>query len=165
MTCLVCQGPVPEGARFCPYCGATLAQGEPEEVNPALLDLVRQYERQLRDNPHDTTTRFNLGLTYLQMKRWGAAAQQLDLVRQQEPDFPDAWYWAAVAYFKVGQKERARALLAEFLRRFPDHPKVKEWRRKSETLPLADTDVPKLLSPKGGASHEGIGENETSAGL
>ena len=74
MTCPVCRNRVPEAAQFCPHCGARVSE---EEVNPALLALVTQYEQRLRENPKDTTTRFNLALTYLRLQRWGGAADQL----------------------------------------------------------------------------------------
>lgn len=156
MKCPVCQADLPEVAKFCSQCGARVAENE--ELNPALLDLVAQYERRLRQNPRDTTTRFNLALTHIRLKQWGTAIQQLELVRQQEPDFPDAWYLLAVAYHNIGQKERAQELLNEFVRRFPDHPKVtKLRRRKFETVDIPTSSSPKLLSPK-----EGEGRDESA---
>lgn len=128
MVCPLCKSSVPENANFCPQCGAKIAEGE--EPNPALIALIDQYERRLVENPKDTATRFNLALTYIRMKRWGAALQQLEILRNQEPDFPDAWYLLAVAYFGLGQREQAKKVLAEFILRFPDHPKVSELRRK-----------------------------------
>ncbi len=128
MKCHVCKSSVPEDAKFCPQCGAKLEEGE--EPNPALLALIDQYEGKLRENPKDTATRFNLALTYIRLKQWGAAIQQLEIVKNQEPDFPDAWYLLAVAYQNLGQKEQAKSVLKEFIHRFPDHPKVFELRRK-----------------------------------
>ncbi len=150
MKCPICQADLPEGAKFCLQCGARIS--ESEEINPALLDLIAQYERRLSQDPKDTATRFNLSLTYIRLKQWGAAIQHLELVRQQEPDFPDAWYLLAVAYHNIGQKKRARELLSEFVRRFPDHPKVAELRQKG--LEVIDTTCPassKLLSTKEGS--------------
>ncbi len=155
MKCPVCQAELPEGARFCLQCGAKVAGGE--EPNPALLDLVAQYERRLQQNPKDTTARFNLALTYIRLKQWGAAIQQLELVRQQEPDFPDAWYLLAVAYHNIGQKGRTKELLNEFVRRFPDHPKAIELsRRKLEGVDIPAATSSKLLSPKGEGKDEGV---------
>jgi predicted Zn-dependent protease len=114
MKCPVCQADLPDGAKFCPQCGARV--GEVEEINPALLALAEQYERRLRENPKD-------------------AIQQLELVCQQEPDFPDAWFLLAVAYGNIGQREKSKELLSEFVRRFPDHPKAVEMRqRKFEAI-------------------------------
>lgn len=157
MKCPVCQAELLEGAKFCSQCGAKVAEGE--EPNPALLDLIAQYERRLKQNPRDTTARFNLALTHIRLKQWGAAIQQLELVCQQEPDFPDAWYLLAVAYHNIGQRERTQKLLSEFVRRFPDHPKAaKLRRRKLEEVDTADFTSPKLLSPKEGEGRdEGIG--------
>jgi len=164
MKCPVCQTDLPEGAKFCPQCGARV--GEVEEPNPALLALAEQYERRLRENPRDATTRFNLALTYIRLKRWGAALQQLELVCQQEPDFPDAWFHLAVAYSNIGQKEKSRRLLSEFVRRFPNHPKATELRRRKfgavDTYPSTSS---KLLSQEVEVSDESAGKNETGTGL
>ncbi|MCX7969223.1 MAG: tetratricopeptide repeat protein [Armatimonadetes bacterium] len=157
MKCRICQADLPEGAKFCFQCGAKVVV-EDEEPNPALLDLIAQYERQLRQNPKDTTARFNLALTHIRLKQWGAAIQQLELVRQQEPDFPDAWYLLAVAYYNIGQKGRAQELLSEFIRRFPDHPKVAELRRRRfEAVDIPNSPSSKLLSLK-----EGEGRDESA---
>jgi len=156
MKCPVCQAELPEGAKFCFRCGAKVEEGE--EPNPALLDLVAQYENRLRQNPKDTATRFNLALTYLRLRQWGAAVQQLELVRQQEPDFPDAWYLLAVAYRNIGEKELSQKLLSEFVRRFPDHPKAAELRRRRfEAVDNHDSERSKLLSQKEGFRDEGAG--------
>ncbi|MGQ9520440.1 MAG: tetratricopeptide repeat protein [Candidatus Fervidibacter sp.] len=151
MRCPVCQANLPEGAKFCPQCGAKI--GEEEETNPALLALAAQYERNLKENPQDTATRFNLALTYLKLKRWGAAVQQLELVCQQEPDFPDAWFLLALAHKNLGQKEKVKELVAEFIRRFPDHPKASELRRKGfESVDNPSLMPTKFLAQKGGKS-------------
>lgn len=156
MKCPICQADLPEGAKFCPKCGAKVTEGE--EINLALLDLISQYERRLSQDPKDTATRFNLSLTYIRLKQWGAAIQHLELVRQQEPDFPDAWYLLAVAYHNIGQREKAHELLNEFVQRFPDHPKVAELRRKKlEGVDTAYPTSPKLLSMKEGAKDESVG--------
>jgi len=164
MKCPVCQADLPDGAKFCLQCGARV--GEVEESNPALLALAEQYERRLRENPKDATTRFNLALTYIRLKQWGAAIQHLELVCQQEPDFPDAWFLLAVAYSNIGQKEKSRRLLSEFVRRFPDHPKATELRRRKfgavDTYPSTSS---KLLSQEVGGSDESAGKNEASTRL
>ncbi len=148
MVCPVCRRSLPAEAQFCPYCGAKIGTEEVEETNLALLDLLAQYERRVRENPKDTASRFNLALTYLRMKRWGAAVQQLELVCQSEPDFPDAWYWLAVAYHHLGRKEDAHALLQTFLSRFPDHPKAVTLRQKQSANGLSVS--PKLMAPQEG---------------
>jgi tetratricopeptide (TPR) repeat protein len=164
MKCPVCQADLPDGAKFCPQCGARV--GEVEEINPALLALAEQYERRLRENPKDATTRFNLALTYIRLKQWGAAIQQLELVCQQEPDFPDAWFLLAVAYGNIGQKEKSRELLSEFVRRFPDHPKAVEMRqRKFEAIDSRLRTSSKLLSQEVEGGDESAGKNEAGTGL
>ncbi len=163
MECPVCKSSVPENAKFCPQCGAKISEGE--GINPALLALAGQYERRLRENPKDTTTRFNLALTYIRMKRWGAAVQQLEIVRQQEPDFPDTWYLLAVAYKGLGQTEQARLVLSEFIRCFPDHPKASELRLgRQKGLDTSSSSSSKLLTQEG-KEDEGVGEDEKSAWL
>lgn len=141
MRCPICQGELPEDSKFCPHCGARIVVEE--EQNPVLLALAEQYERRLNENPKDAATRFNLALTYIRLKRWGAAIQHLELVRQQERDFPDAWLLLVTSYNAIGQKDKARELLSEFIRHFPDHPKaIKLRRRKPES-----TDIASLLQP------------------
>lgn len=130
MQCPVCRSEISETVRFCSQCGARLVEEEDEEVNLAVLELIAQYERLVRDRPADANARFNLALTYLQARRWGAAVQQLELVRQMEPDFPDGWYWLAVAQHRLGDRDSAQATLQEFLRRFPDHPKAISLRQR-----------------------------------
>ncbi len=129
MQCPVCRAEIIETVVFCPRCGARLEE-EDKEVNLAVLELAAQYERRVRDHPEDANARFNLALTYLQARRWGAAVQQLELVRQMEPDFPDGWYWLVVARHQLGDREGAQATLQEFLRRFPDHPKAVALRQR-----------------------------------
>jgi tetratricopeptide (TPR) repeat protein len=164
MKCSVCQADLPDSAKFCPQCGAKV--GKAEEPNPALLALAEQYERRLRENPKDATTRFNLALTYTRLKQWGAAIQHLELVRQQEPDFPDAWFLLAIAYSNIGQKEKSMELFSEFVRRFPDHPKAIEMRqRKSKAIDSRPRTSSKLPLQEAKESDESTGKNEAGTWL
>lgn len=103
MRCPVCYMQVPEGGRFCPHCGASLAPLG--DINPAVMALVEQYERRITEHPEDASARFNLALAYLKVRQYGAAFQQLERVCRLEPDFPDAFYWLALVSRKVGNTE------------------------------------------------------------
>lgn len=123
MQCSVCHSEVPDDAQFCQRCGARL-KAVPEGINPAVIALVEQYERSVADRPKDADARFNLALAYLQANRYGSAVQQLELVRQMEPDFADVFYWLAIAYWRLENREAAKAALDELLKLNPNYPKA-----------------------------------------
>ncbi|MCS7224071.1 MAG: tetratricopeptide repeat protein [Armatimonadetes bacterium] len=120
MKCRACQADLPDEAAFCWRCGLPVRTDQ--EVNPAIFDLAREYSERVSQRPQDADARYNLARALIQLKRWGPAIKELLVVRELQPDFPDALYWLAVCYWHLGQRPDSQACLRELLKIDPHNP-------------------------------------------
>ncbi len=103
--CKVCTNPLKPGATKCGKCGAEHSI-EPAVVNPLRFtdEQVAMYraafEDQVRENPTDTQALYAMGLTYLGMKSYELANENLQKAVRQHPDNPDVYYYCALCFFR-----------------------------------------------------------------
>lgn len=128
-TCPICSESVPMGAAFCPKCGARLTKGISEEVNPAVMDLIAQFERRVRNNPKDAAAYYNLALAYITAQRWGAAVQALERLRELEPDYIDGLFQLVRAYIRIGNVDAAEHIAMHMTNVAPKDHKTERARR------------------------------------
>lgn len=103
--CKVCTSPLKPGATRCGKCGAEHSI-EPAIVNPlrftpAQVQMYRAaFEEQVRENPQDANALYAAGLTYLGLKNYELAADNLQRAVRQCPDNPDVYYYCALCFFR-----------------------------------------------------------------
>lgn len=105
--CTVCGTEADENAKFCAECGASFEEPGETSTSEAMIQMAGEFERAVRENPEDTTARYDLGLARMYDRKWGRAAEQFQKVIELEPKFADAHANLAVCFAKLGQPERA----------------------------------------------------------
>ena len=84
----------------------------------------RRLEEQLRArtaNPRDSRARYNLGVVYMEQRRWDRAAEELKASLEINPDRADAHYRLARCQYELGQLEHAVEAAAPCLGMRDDH--------------------------------------------
>jgi len=84
----------------------------------------RQTVRYLRSrtlNERDSKARFQLGVLYMEQRRWGLALAVLEASRTINPDRAVAHLYAAQCLRELGRPEEALAPLSDCLAQRPDH--------------------------------------------
>ena len=84
----------------------------------------RELERELRartHNPRDSKARYNLGVIYMRQRRWSAAAEELRLSVEVNPDRVDAYYRLAQCLIELDQRDEALEPLQACIERREDH--------------------------------------------
>jgi len=129
--CAVCGTEADKNAKFCPECGAGFQDPEGASTSEAMIQMAGEFERAVRENPEDTTARYDLGLARMYDRKWGPAAEQFQKVIELEPGFADAHANLSVCLAKLGQPERA---LDEVERAIELDPGKKRYRKIKRQL-------------------------------
>lgn len=114
-TCPECGAEIPEGANFCPVCGARV-----KAIMGAVSRLIEDYQRVLRDSPDNADAHYNLALAYMQAEDYVAAEKELLEVLRLEPQFADALVRLGRICIGRGEAEKAREYLLKALAIDPD---------------------------------------------
>ncbi|MGI5816509.1 MAG: tetratricopeptide repeat protein [Armatimonadota bacterium] len=105
--CAVCGTEANAKAKFCAECGASFEEDEAPSTSEAMIQMAGEFERAVRENPDDTTARYDLGLARMYDRKWGRAAEQFQKVIELEPQFADAHANLAVCFVKLGRPDQA----------------------------------------------------------
>jgi tetratricopeptide (TPR) repeat protein len=84
----------------------------------------RRMEEQLRArtaNPRDSKARYNLGVVYMEQRRWHRAADELEASIDINPDRADAHYRLAKCYYEMDRIEEALEAVEPCLEMRADH--------------------------------------------
>src|SRR3974390_1851710 len=96
-----------------------------ELVAQSDLQTARQeLETSIRLRPNNADAINNLGAVLLRMGQTKDALNRFEEARRLAPDFDRACINAAMVYNSMGQPEKARDVLEEFLVRHPDNSDV-----------------------------------------
>lgn len=129
--CAICGTEADEDARFCSECGASFMADEELSTSEAMIQMAAEYEAAVRENPSDTSARYDLGLARMYERKWGKAAEQFQRVIEQEPEFADAHANLSVCLARLGQPERA---LEHIERAIELDPQKKRYRKIKRQL-------------------------------
>ncbi|NLO06922.1 MAG: tetratricopeptide repeat protein [candidate division WS1 bacterium] len=105
--CSICGTTIEADAKFCAECGAGVGNEEEMDVSETMIAMAAEYERKVRENPEDTSARYDLGLARMYERKWGRAAEQFQRVIDLQPEFADAHANLSVCLSKLGQPDRA----------------------------------------------------------
>ena len=105
--CTVCGTEADEDAKFCAECGASFEEAEGLSASEAMVQMAGEFEAAVRENPEDTSARYDLGLARMYDRKWGKAAEQFQRVIEMEPQFADAHANLSVCLAKLGKPEAA----------------------------------------------------------
>lgn len=100
------------------------AAGAPEPPPPLDQGRASTLEQQAAANPSDADVRGELGALYLNAERFDQAASWYEQALELEPDDTGASTDLAIAYFYMGQTDRALAQLDRALAVNPRFPKA-----------------------------------------
>ena len=90
MDCSSCGRELPEGQRFCGWCGAPAQAPGAERPADALLEaMIADYRKELEDRPDDSVVLFNLATALERGGRLGEALALLKRVEATEPGDKD----------------------------------------------------------------------------
>jgi len=65
----------------------------------------------LKDNPHDSFSRYALALEYVKIGQNGEALQEFETVRNTDPEYVATYYQLGQLYQKLGRKHDAEKTL------------------------------------------------------
>jgi len=122
MRCRSCNSEVPQGAAFCPKCGARQEAGAEFET---IDRMIEDYRRRLDDKPDDADARFNLALAYKHKGLDELALAELARLRDETEGFVDLEYEMAALYLRRGELDQAREAAQRALAIEPDHRSAK----------------------------------------
>jgi len=122
MRCRSCNSEVPQGAAFCPKCGARQEAGAEFET---IDRMIEDYRRRLDDKPDDADARFNLALAYKHKGLDELALAELARLRDETEGFADLEYEMAALYLRRGELDQAREAAQRALAIEPDHRSAK----------------------------------------
>ena len=130
--CPRCREPVEEGDAFCRKCGAALKAPAPEERDSFMADMAADFQRRLKDQPDDYDALYNLGLTWLQSRRFAEAASCFRQVIAGLPEFADAYARLAVCLWQSGEQEAAREAIASAASLAPGNRRIADLGARME---------------------------------
>lgn len=85
MKCNACGEELAPGQRFCGQCGAPVAERGHESGAASTLDaLIKDYRKELKDEPEDTNVKYNLAMALEQRGRLEEALGLLHQIRDRE---------------------------------------------------------------------------------
>lgn len=85
MKCNACGEDLTPGQRFCGQCGAPVAERGRESGAARTLDaLIKDYRKELEDQPDDTKAKYNLAMALEQRGRFEEALGLLRQIRDRE---------------------------------------------------------------------------------
>ncbi len=84
-----------------------------------------RYLRSRTVNERDSKARFQLGVLYMEQRRWGLALAELEASRSINPDRALAHLYAAQCLRELGRPEEALTALADCLAQRPDHTEAR----------------------------------------
>ena len=85
-------------------------------------------------NPLEAEKSLKIGDYYLKSKNYNAAIQRYMEALQYQPNLYDAWDALARAYEKMGDRDKAIRVCKEFLEKYPDSSREKDFREKLSRL-------------------------------
>ncbi|WP_034387471.1 O-linked N-acetylglucosamine transferase, SPINDLY family protein [Comamonas composti] len=80
------------------------------------LEALGDLAQLLAQDPHNAQVWMHIGFVYVRMSIWPQAMEALQAALQIEPRMPDAQRLLAMAYFCIGQRQRACELIDEAVR-------------------------------------------------
>lgn len=104
-----------------------------EKALPLFIDFVGRYPKhELTDNAY-----YWIGECYYSMKKYGLALENFMIVNQKFPESgkaPDALLKMGYSYVELGDKARAREILADLISKYPDSAAADLARKKINSL-------------------------------
>jgi len=78
------------------------------------VEAQKEIERSIRLRPSYALAHYQLGRLLVRENDYAGARQELEKAVTLEAAFPEAYFQLAHAYTRLGEKEKAKAALAEF---------------------------------------------------
>ncbi len=128
--CPICGTEAAAHAKFCPECGASLAEEHEAATSAAIHEMAREYESQVLEHPEDASARYDLGLARMYERKWGAAAEQFQRVIEMAPEFADAHANLGVCLARLGRPERALSAVERAIELDPGKKRYRRLKRQ-----------------------------------
>lgn len=110
------------------------SQGEPRLIRDTDVAEGKNDSVAKEPNPVLAAQNVNIGNYYLKQKNYSAAIQRFNEAIEYQADLIPAYEGLAQAYEKNGQISKAVEAYKGFLEKYPDSPKVKQFRSRLAKL-------------------------------